>query len=228
MPRVNDQNQAFRAPKGTNDLIPPQSWDWLEVTRLAFDLFADAGYAPIETPIFEHTEVFERGVGAASEVVGKQMYTFTDRAGRSLTLRPEGTAPVIRAVLEHGLHRGPLPVKLAYAGPMFRQERPQKGRHRQFFQLGIEAIGSDRPVLDAEVIEVGARFLGAAGVKARLLVNSIGHVEPLCGLGSLKVREEFLGARAGDLAPADRERLGSNPLRIFDSKSERTRAALEE
>jgi histidyl-tRNA synthetase len=220
--------KAFAALKGTYDVLPPDSWRWQEVTRLALDTFARAGYAPVETPIFERTELFERGVGETSEVVGKQMYTFTDLGGRSLTLRPEGTAPVIRAVLEHGLHRGALPLKLAYAGPMFRQERPQKGRHRQFFQLGIEAIGSDRPVLDAEVIEVGARFLGAAGVKARLLVNSIGHVEPLCRLGYLKVLEEFLGARADDLAPSDRERLGSNPLRIFDSKSERTRAALEE
>src|SRR5918992_4308327 len=142
------------------------------------DSFARAGYAPVETPVFEHTEVFERGVGETSEVVGKQMYTFTDRAGRSLTLRPEGTAPVVRAVLEHGLHRGPLPVKLAYAAPMFRQERPQRGRHRQFFQVGIEAIGSDSPAVDAEVIELGARYLAQAGAHFSLSLNSIGHLDP--------------------------------------------------
>ena len=119
----------------------------------------------METTVFEHTEVFERGVGETSEVVNKQMYTFNDLAGRSLTLRPEGTAPVMRAVLEHGLHRGPLPVKLAYASQMFRQERPQKGRYRQFTQLGIEAIGSDHPSVDAEVIEIGKRFLAEAGVE---------------------------------------------------------------
>src|SRR2546421_7883032 len=104
--------------------------------RLAMDLFERSGYEPIETPSFEHTEVFERGVGAASDVVTKQMYTFEDKGGRALTLRPEGTAGVMRAVLEHGLHRGPLPLKLAYAGPMFRQERPQRGRYRQFWQVG--------------------------------------------------------------------------------------------
>src|SRR5918999_2151593 len=222
MPRVNDKNQGFRPPKKTNDLIPPKSWDWLEVTRLAFDLFADAGYAPIETPIFEHTEVFERGVGAASEVVGKQMYTFTDRAGRSLTLRPEGTAPVIRAVLEHGLHRGPLPVKLSYAGPMFRQERPQKGRYRQFFQVGIEAIGSDNPLVDAEVIEVGKRYLADAGVPTTLLVNSIGHAEGSCRRGYIRVLERFLADNEDGLAPEDRARVHTNPLRTFDSKDVRT------
>jgi histidyl-tRNA synthetase len=228
MPRVNDQNQAFRAPKGTNDLIPPQSWDWIEVTRLAFDLFADAGYAPIETPIFEHTEVFERGVGAASEVVGKQMYTFTDRAGRSLTLRPEGTAPVIRAVLEHGLHRGALPVKLSYAGPMFRQERPQKGRFRQFFQVGLEAIGSDSPLVDAEVIELGKRFYSQAGVETTLLLNSIGHPEEGCRTTYIKLLVDYLSNREADLAPEDRERVRTNPLRTFDSKESKTIAVMKE
>ena len=228
MPRVNDQNQVFRAPKGTNDLIPPLSWDWLEVTRLAFDLFADAGYAPIETPIFEHTEVFERGVGQASEVVGKQMYTFTDRAGRSLTLRPEGTAPVIRAVLEHGLHRGALPVKVSYAGPMFRQERPQKGRYRQFFQVGLEAIGSDSPLVDAEVIEVGQRFYSRAGVETTLLLNSIGHPKEGCRRTYLKLLVDYLSKREDDLAAEDRDRLRTNPLRTFDSKEAKTIAVMKE
>ncbi|MDQ4096108.1 MAG: ATP phosphoribosyltransferase regulatory subunit, partial [Actinomycetota bacterium] len=122
---MSNNTRGFTAPKGTNDLLPPESWRWEAVSRLAMDTFAQAGYAPVDTPIFEHTEVFERGVGETSEVVNKQMYTFTDLGGRSLTLRPEGTAPVVRAVLEHGLDRGALPVKLSYAGPFFRQERPQ-------------------------------------------------------------------------------------------------------
>ena len=219
---------SFRAPRGTTDLLPPASWRWHRAVRLAFDSFALAGYDPIETPMFEHTEVFERGVGGASEVVGKQMYTFDDRAGRSLTLRPEGTAPVVRAVLEHGLERGPLPVKLSYASAMFRQERPQKGRYRQFWQIGIEAIGADAPVIDAEVVEVGARFLTAAGVAPRTLVNSIGHLDRSCRLGYLETLGTFLRERVHDLAPEDRERVATNPLRTFDSKEPATLAVMED
>ena len=214
--------KAFRAPRGTRDVLPPESWDFQAVVRLALDLFAEAGYAPIETPTFEHTEVFERGVGATSEVVGKQMYTFTDRGDRSLTLRPEGTAPVVRAVLEHNLHRGPLPVKLSYGSWMFRQERPQKGRYRQFFQVGIEAIGSDSPLVDAEVIEIGRRFYSAAGVDTTLLLNSIGHPDPSCRQGYSAVLAEYLEKHRNALAEEDRERIVTNPLRTFDSKEPAT------
>jgi histidyl-tRNA synthetase len=223
-----EEERSQSAPKGTRDLLPPDSWEWQDVLRLAQDTFAASGYAPIETPIFEHTEVFERGVGASTEVVGKQMYTFTDRGERSLTLRPEGTAPVMRAVLEHNLHRGSLPIKLSYAGPMFRQERPQKGRYRQFFQVGLEAIGSDDPRLDAEVIEVGTRFYRAAGVETRLLLNSIGHPDPGCRQGYMKLLVEYLEAHHGSLAPEDRERIALNPLRTFDSKERSTQAVLTE
>jgi histidyl-tRNA synthetase len=190
------------------------------------DTFGQAGYAPVDTPIFEHTEVFERGVGETSEVVNKQMYTFTDLGGRSLTLRPEGTAPVMRAVLEHGLDRGPLPVKLAYVGPMFRQERPQKGRYRQFSQLGIESIGSDSPAVDVEVIEVGRRFLEEAGVEARLLLNSIGHVDSSCRGGYLDTLRGWLEDNADRLGKDDRERFKLNPLRTFDSKDAQTQEVL--
>lgn len=224
---MNDRD-TFRAPRGTQDLLPPESWRWQHLTRLALDTFALAGYAPIETPIFEHTEVFTRGVGAASDVVTKQMYTFTDKGGRSLTLRPEGTAPVVRAVLEHGLDRGSLPVKVAYAAPMFRQERPQKGRYRQFLQLGVEAIGSDLPVVDAEVIEVAASFYRRAGLEPSLLLNSIGHLDPGCRQGYLKLLTEFLVEHRDDLAPEDRERVNVNPLRTFDSKEEGTIATMRE
>ncbi|MFN2525076.1 MAG: histidine--tRNA ligase [Actinomycetota bacterium] len=225
---MGDESRVFRAPKGTNEVLPPKSWRWLELTRLAMDTFGRAGYQPIETPIFEHTEVFARGVGEASEVVTKQMYTFEDKGGRSLTLRPEGTAPTIRAILEHGLHRGALPVKVAYAGPFFRQERPQKGRWRQFFQVGIEAVGSDSALVDAEVIEIGARFLADAGVPSRLLLNSIGHPDPSCRDGYIAALRNFLTDNRQSLAEDDRDRVDTNPLRTFDSKEEKTVAVMRD
>jgi len=217
---------SFGAPKGTRDILPPESWVWQEVVGYAMDSFALAGYAPIETPMFEHTEVFERGVGSTSEVVGKQMYTFDDRGDRSLTLRPEGTAPVVRAVLEHNLHRGALPVKLSYEGPMFRQERPQKGRYRQFYQLGIEAIGSDHPAVDAEVIEIAIRFYAGIGLDTSLKINSIGHVDESCRLGYAKVLVGFLRDHTAELAAEDRERIDTNPMRTFDSKEKRTQEVM--
>ena len=222
------EDRSFTAPKGTYDILPPESWRWVEGARRALDTFARSGYAPVETPAFEHTEVFERGVGATSEVVGKQMYTFLDKGDRSLTLRPEGTAPVVRAVLEHHLERGPLPVKLAYASFMFRQERPQKGRFRQFFQVGIENIGSDDPAVDAEVVEVGVRYLNAMGVRSTLLLNSIGHPAESCRGGYVKLLADWLRERVDDLAPADRERADMNPLRTFDSKEAATIAVMED
>jgi histidyl-tRNA synthetase len=217
----------FRAPRGTDDLLPPRFWAREALVRLALDSFARAGYEPMETPAFEHTEVFERGVGEASEVVSKQMYTWADGGGRSLTLRPEGTAPVVRAVLEHGLDRGPLPVKLCYAGPMWRRERPQKGRFRQFFQVGIEALGSELPEIDAEVIEIGTRFLADAGVEPGLLLNSIGHEDDSCRRAYIGLLKEFLETHAGALAPEDRARVATNPLRTFDSKEPQTVQVME-
>jgi histidyl-tRNA synthetase len=225
---MTDRSEGFRAPRGTYDVLPPQSWEWHELVRLAVDMFAAGGYDPIETPAFEHTEVFERGVGEASEVVTKQMYTFEDRGGRSLTLRPEGTAPVIRSVLEHRLERGPLPVKVSYASWMFRQERPQKGRYRQFFQLGIEAIGTDDPRADAEVVEIGMRYLAEAGVEPRLSLNSIGHLDESCRLGYNRALVEFLKRNVERLAPEDRDRVVTNPLRTFDSKEPKTIEVMRE
>jgi histidyl-tRNA synthetase len=219
---MSDSDKSFRAPRGTRDILPPESWRWQEVVRRALDSFALAGYSPIETPIFEHTEVFERGVGAGSDVVTKQMYTFTDRAGRSLTLRPELTAGVVRAVNEHGLARGALPVKVSYAGPMFRQERPQRGRYRQFTQVGIEAMGAEDPAIDAEIIEVAVRFFSEVGLETSLALNSIGHLDAACRLGYHKILVEFLEAHRGDLAPEDRDRIEVNPLRTFDSREPQT------
>ncbi|MEA2485807.1 MAG: histidyl-tRNA synthetase [Actinomycetota bacterium] len=222
MPFMAEDPKSFTAPKGTRDILPPESWRWERLTRLALDSFARAGFAPIVTPDFEHTELFERGVGNASEVVTKQMYTFADRGGRSLTLRPEGTAPVMRAILEHGLERGPLPVKLAYAQAMFRYERPQKGRTRQHLQVGAEGIGSENPVLDAEIIELSHRYLRDAGLEPHLLLNSIGHEDASCRQGYIKVLSGFLYEHASELASEDRQRLETNPLRTFDSKEKRT------
>ncbi|HVL65610.1 MAG TPA: histidine--tRNA ligase [Actinomycetota bacterium] len=224
---MSQDRVSFRAPKGTRDVVPPESWRLQALYDLARSIFAGSGYAPVETPAFEHTEVFARGVGETSEVVTKQMYTFPDKAGRSLTLRPESTAPVVRAVLEHGLHRGALPVKLYYAGPQFRQERPQKGRYRQFLQVGIEAIGSARPTVDAEVVEIGHRFLRAAGVEPRLKLNSIGHPADECRLGYGRALVEYLRAHEADLAEEDRGRIDTNPLRTFDSKEPETRKVME-
>jgi histidyl-tRNA synthetase len=220
-----DERRSFSAPKGTHDLLPPESLKWGALVRLAMETFARAGYQPVDTPMFEATEVFERGVGETSEVVGKQMYTFDDRGGRSLTLRPEGTAPVMRAVLEHLVTRGALPappVKLAYAGPMFRHEQPQKGRMRQFFQVGIEAIGSEMAAVDAEVIETGAAFLAALGAETNVLLNSIGHPDESCRGEFQRVLGEFLRSHESSLAEIDRERTTSNPMRTFDSKERAT------
>ena len=217
-----DRSDAFRAPKGTRDILPPDSWWWEDARRAAEDLFATSGYAPLELPLFEHTEVFERGVGEATEVVTKQMYTFPDLGGRSLTLRPEATASVMRAVLEHNLHRGALPLKLYYSGWMFRQERPQKGRYRQFFQVDIEVIGSDAPRADAETIWLGARYIEALGVEPTVHLNSIGHPDETCRGAYLAALVAFLESRRGDLAEEDRGRIETNPLRTFDSKEEAT------
>jgi histidyl-tRNA synthetase len=217
-----DDTRYLSAPRGTYDVLPPQSWRWQALVRLALESFERAGYEPIETPVFEHTEVFERGVGDTTDVVTKEMYTFRDRGGRSLTLRPELTAGVMRAVLQHGLARRALPLKLVTVGPMFRQERPQRGRYRQFTQVNVEAIGSEEPIVDAEVIEVGHRFLRDAGLQPALLLNSIGHMDPSCRLGYHKFLMEFLEANELALAPVDRERIHVNPLRTFDSKEHAT------
>jgi histidyl-tRNA synthetase len=225
---MSDQPSSFSAPRGTRDLLPPESWRWHRVFDVALNrVFGPAGYEPMDTPIFEHTEVFERGVGEATEVVSKQMYTFNDRGGRSLTLRPEATAGIVRAVLENRLDRGSLPVKLLCWGPMFRQERPQKGRYRQFTQIDIEAIGSEGPAIDAEIIELAARFLSEAGAECRLLLNSLGHLDGSCRLGYLKALVDYLRTHENELAPEDRSRIDDNPLRAFDSKEEPTIAVMK-
>jgi histidyl-tRNA synthetase len=170
------EQAKFRAIKGTRDILPPNSALWNRVEQTARDVFGTYGYSEIRTPIFEQTELFARSIGADTDVVAKEMYTFDDRDGDSVTLRPEATASVCRAYIEHGMHTLPGNVKLYNIGPMFRRERPQKGRYRQFFQIDAEVLGqSDAPAIDAEVIEMLLVFFERVGLKgATLSVNSIG------------------------------------------------------
>src|ERR1700732_1946908 len=164
----------IRAVKGTRDLLPPDTAVWNHVETVAREVFRSYNYHEIRTPILEETQLFARGVGTETDIVSKEMYTFEDRDGSSLTLRPEATASVIRAYIEHRLDQRPGVQKLYYIGPMFRRERPQKGRYRQFFQIGAEAIGSESPFVDAEVIELVIEILSRAGLRGfSMLLNSV-------------------------------------------------------
>jgi histidyl-tRNA synthetase len=219
----------YRAPKGTADMLPDVARVWEHLQRTAQDLFARYGYEPIYTPIFESTDVFVRGIGEATDIVGKEMYTFFDKGNppRSLTLRPEGTASVVRAALEHGLTANGQSSKLYYAGPMFRYERPQAGRMRQFWQIGVEALGMPEPTLDAEVISLLMEFFAAAGIprdRMRLLVNSMG--DESCRPVYRDKIAGFIRAHAEDLCEECVRRAESNPLRAFDCKNERCRSAM--
>jgi histidyl-tRNA synthetase len=197
------------------DYVPPDSAQFVAVRAALLDAARRAGYSDIELPIFEDTALFARGVGESTDVVSKEMYTFADRGDRSVTLRPEGTAGVVRAVIEHGLDRGALPVKLSYAGPFFRYERPQAGRYRQLQQVGVEAIGVDDPALDAEVIAVadaGFRSLGLDGF--RLEITSLG--DDTCRPQYRELLQDFLFQL--DLDEQTRKRAELNPLRVLDDK----------
>jgi histidyl-tRNA synthetase len=205
----------FQAPKGVPDYLPPESAQFVAVRHGLLEAARLAGYGYIELPVFEDTALFARGVGESTDVVSKEMYTFADRGERSVTLRPEGTAGVMRAVIEHGIDRGPLPAKLAYSGPFFRYERPQAGRYRQLQQVGIEAIGIDDPALDAEVIAVadaGFRSLGLDGF--RLELTSLG--DDTCRPQYRELLQEFLFKL--DLDDETRKRAEINPLRVLDDK----------
>lgn len=220
---VPQRAATFSAPKGVPDYVPPASAGF-EYVRDTLIAAADrAGYGLIELPVFEDTGLYARGVGESTDVVTKEMYTFSDRGDRSVTLRPEGTAGVVRAVIEHGLDRGGLPVKVRYAGPFFRYERPQAGRYRQLQQVGVEAIGVDDPALDAEVIAVADeafRRLGLTGY--RLEISSLGDDE--CRPAYRERLQEFLATLPLD--PPTRERARLNPLRMFDDKRPEIRAMM--
>lgn len=213
----------LRAPKGVAEYVPPQSEVFRRVRETLIAPALAAGYSCLELPIFEDTALYERGVGQDTDIVGKEMYTFDDRGGRSLSLRPEGTAGVVRAVIEHGLDRGGLPVKVWYAGAFFRAERPQRGRYRQFNQVGIEAIGYDDAALDAEVIalaDAGFKALGLTGY--RLLLNSLGDAEQRPAYRD-QLRDFVRGL---NLDPATLSRAELNPLRILDDKRREVQSLL--
>jgi len=211
----------FHAPKGVPDYLPPESAQFVAVRDGLIDAARRAGYSDIELPIFEDTTLFARGVGESTDVVSKEMYTFDDRGGRSVTLRPEGTAGVMRAVIEHGLDRGQLPVKLCYAGPFFRYERPQAGRYRQLQQVGVEAIGVDDPALDAEVIAVAAAGFRSLGLEDfRLEITSLGDDTTRAQYRDLL--QDYLLAL--DLDEPTRQRAVINPMRVLDDKRKEVRA----
>jgi histidyl-tRNA synthetase len=215
----------YQAPRGTFDILPEQARSRARVERAAAEIFARAGYEPIATPVFEDTALFERGVGQSTDIVRKEMFTFEDKGERSLTLRPEGTAPICRAYLEHGMHKQAQPVKLSYLGPFFRHERPQAGRYRQFHQLGLECIGTDSPAADAEVIVMLSTLLkelGVPGVELRL--GSLGSLD--ARRAYLEDLKAHLHAHEGELSKDVRERIDINPLRAFDADDEGTQAVM--
>ncbi len=218
--------ERMSAPKGTYDILPVDQPVRRWVISQAEAVFQRYGYARIDTPTFEETRLFTRGVGESTDIVRKEMYTFDDLGGRSMTLRPEGTAPVARAYVEHGMHTLPQPVKLYYHSPMFRYESPQSGRYRQHYQLGVEAFGSPAPELDAEVIGVLAavyRELGLSDLELRL--NSMGCSQ--CRPGYSAVLRTFLGEQGENLCTECRDRATLNPLRTYDCKSAACKTILE-
>ena len=213
----------FQAPKGVSEYFPPNSASFEFVRDQLLRSAKLAGYELIELPVFEDTEVFTRGVGESTDVVSKEMYTFEDRGGRSITLRPEGTAGVMRAVIEHNLDRGQLPVKLFYTGPFFRAERPQAGRYRQFYQVGIEAIGYNDPTIDVEVIAVADSAFKALGLKQyKLNITSLGDAKSRDSHRTDLVK--FISTLKLDDATLERAKI--NPLRLFDDKRDEIKSAM--
>lgn len=212
-------------PKGTKDVLPDKAYQWHYIEDLARRLTALAGYREIRTPVFEHTELFARGVGGSTDVVQKEMYTFEDRGHRSLTLKPEGTAGVVRAVISSGMAGGPQPIKTYYFTPVFRYERPQSGRLREHHQFGVEVFGASDATMDAEVIDLGARLLEQAGLRRiRLRLNSIGC--QTCRPRYREVLTDYLRERSGELCETCRERTETNPLRVLDCKVESCRPVI--
>jgi histidyl-tRNA synthetase len=207
----------IKAVKGTRDILPPSSAVWNHVEAIAREVFRTYNYLEIRTPIFEETALFARGVGEDTDIVGKEMYTFPDRDNTSLTLRPENTASVIRAYIEHRLDQIPGVKKYYYIGPMFRRERPQKGRFRQFYQIGAEAIGSDSPVVDAEVIEMVVEVLKRSGIEGfHLIINSVGDHK--CRPAFMELLREKLKDVAPTMCTDCQRRAVTNPLRVLDCK----------
>jgi histidyl-tRNA synthetase len=219
--------ETIKAPRGTSDVLGEQAVARTALEARARSILEGAGYERIETPTFEATELFARGVGSSTDIVQKEMYTLTDGSGRSLTLRPEGTAPVCRAYVQHGMHKQPQPVKLWYLSSFFRYERAQKGRYRQFWQIGAEALGSDDPAVDAESIVLLGTLLEQVGVRdVRLRLSSLGSSQ-----SRKRYRERLqahLRANEQSLSVEVRERIELNPLRAFDSADEGTIAVMRD
>src|SRR5437667_8031649 len=204
-------------PRGTQDLLPPDQPYWDAMEQAAQALALGFGYLRIETPSFESTELFVRGVGDATDIVTKEMFTFADRGGRSLTLRPEGTAPIVRAYFDAGMQLEPQPVRLYYLGSYFRSERPQRGRFHEFHQFGIEAIGDPSPLLDVEAIVLGWSWFAALDTGGiHLLLNSIG--DEVCRPAYRELLRNYYRPHLGELSAESRMRFEKNPLRLFDSK----------
>lgn len=207
-----------KAIRGTQDVLPTESAAWQHIERTALGVARDFGYREVRTPVFEHTELFTRSVGETTDVVQKEMYTFEDKGGRSITLRPEGTAGAMRLLLEHGLHNEALPVKVSYLTSCYRYEKPQAGRLREFHQFGAECYGTDSPRADAEVIALAAQVLRELNVRnVTLRLNSIGC--PTCRAEYHKALKAYFTARRDELCDTCRDRLERNPMRILDCKS---------
>jgi histidyl-tRNA synthetase len=211
---------ALRAPRGTRDLLPTERAAFARLERIARDLASRYGYREMEVPLFEQSAVFERGIGAVTDVVEKELFRVAPSRGEERerwALRPEATAGICRAYVEHGMQTLPQPVKVTLSGPMFRYDRPQAGRYRQFWQWDVEAIGDPGPAIDAEIIELGARFYREAGLDdVELLLNSIG--DPACRPAYVQALAAYFGGHVDALPEVERERLATNPLRLLDSK----------
>src|SRR3954452_5803388 len=219
--------EKIQAPRGTFDVLPEDGSRRLQLVRDSQELFGRAGYGHADTPIFESTELFARGVGQSTDIVQKDMFTFEDAGGRSITLRPEGTAGICRAYVEHGMHKRPQPVKLWYWGPFFRYEAPQAGRFRQFTQVGVEALGSAEPSLDAETILLLAELLERAGAReVKLRISSLGT--PGTRRDYSAELREYLRAHEDELSDDVRSRVDANPLRAFDSDHPGTRKVMQD
>ena len=213
----------FKRPRGTADVLPEDQPYWGHVYDVARKVANQFGYRKIDTPTFEDTKLFERGVGNETDIVQKEMYSFEDHGGDSITLRPEGTASVCRAYIENGLHNLPQPVRMYYAAAMYRYERPQAGRVRQFHQFGVEAIGDPSPEVDAEIIELGWKYIADLGIKnVTLRINSLGDLEGRTDY--INDLEKYFSGLADQLPKVDRDRLNRAPLRVLDSKAKETQA----
>jgi len=224
-----EKRRRFQAIKGVRDLLPPETTLWNRVEQTAHQVFATFGFGEIRLPIFEPTELFARAVGADTDVVSKEMYSFDDRDETSISLRPEATASVCRAYIENGMQQLPQPVKLYYLGPMFRRERPQKGRYRQFYQIGAEVLGGgDAPAIDAEVIQMLMAFFDKINLSGTTLyVNSIGHSADSCRRGYVETLRTALQGVKEKLGADSQRRIDTNPLRVLDSKLESEQAIIE-